>query len=127
MSDEFYMRPILSVQDVEAAITYYCDRLGFRSAWTFPEAKPIIAQVGRNGFDIILDSKSAIPKPATPSVISLSLHQPEELGTLYREFQSRGAIVVSAPVEVPWEKGLYQLQVEDIDSNILILWGQKPE
>ena len=127
MSDEFYMRPMFCVRDVGASIAYYCEKLGFEKSWDHGGEKPIIAQVGRNGLDIILDSASAIPRAATPTVLSMSLHEPEKLGALHRELLGRGAKVVAAPFEVVWEKDLYQLDVEDLDGNVLVFWGEKPE
>ena len=91
MGDEFYTRPILCVRDVGASMTYYCEKLGFAKKWDFPADKPIIAQVGRNGLDIILDSESTIPRASVPSVLSMSLHKPEKLWALYRELKDRGA------------------------------------
>ena len=33
MSDEFYMRPISFVKDVEASVSYYCEKLGFDKSY----------------------------------------------------------------------------------------------
>ncbi len=90
MQEEFYTRPILAVSDVTASISYYCEKLGFEEMWRSPADSPIIAQVGRHGLEIILDSQSAIPKASIPSVLSMSLHQPERLGEIYQEFQTVG-------------------------------------
>jgi catechol 2,3-dioxygenase-like lactoylglutathione lyase family enzyme len=125
--EEFYTRPILSVRDVGASIRYYCEKLGFAPVWAFPEDAAILAQVGRKGLELILDAGSAIPRAATPSVVSMSLHEPRQLGELYRELQHRGARIAAAPFEVVWEKGLYELDVEDLDGNVLVFWGEKPE
>ena len=70
MSDnDFYTRPILSVRDIRSSIAYYCDKLGFEKSWDFGDEILVIAQVGRNGLDIILDAESAIPRAAVPSVL----------------------------------------------------------
>jgi hypothetical protein len=97
VSDEFYMRPLLRVADVEASVAYYCDKLGFTRSWHHGPDKTLIAQVGRGGLDIILDAGSVLPKPATPTVLSMSLHAGDQLGALHREFSERGAKVLSAP------------------------------
>ena len=123
MGDQFYVRPILRVRDVELSIAYYCQRLGFTSSWESGDETPIIAQVGRNGLDVILASGGVIPRAGLPSVLSMSLHQPGNLRTLHRELVDRGARVVSAPFEVDWQEGTYQLEVEDLDGNVLIFWG----
>lgn len=126
MTDEFYARPIFRVGNVEASIVYYCEKLGFERGWSFPDDTPIIAQVGRNGLDVTLDAQSVLPKPKTPSVLSLSLHQSENLGALYLEFEARGAKIVSSTFEVSWEQGVYQFDVEDLDGNVLVFWGENP-
>ena len=79
--DDFYTRPILSVKDVELSVSYYCEKLGFERGWEFDK---VIAQVGRNGLDIILDADSVIPRASTPSVISMSIG---DLEALHRELE----------------------------------------
>lgn len=123
MSDEFYARPMFRVRDVELSITYYCRKLGFTTSWKSGDDNPIIAQVSRNGLDVILASGEVTPSAGLPSVLSLSLHQPGNLEALHREFVDRGARIVSAPFEVDWQEGTYQLEVEDLDGNVLIFWG----
>jgi uncharacterized glyoxalase superfamily protein PhnB len=127
MSDEFYTRPILRVHDVRASIAYYCGQLGFEKVWDFGGDALIIAQVSRSGLDVILDAESVIPRPATPSVLSMTLHEGEKLGALHQELTDRGAKIVSPPFEVVWQKDVYQFDVEDLDGNILVFWGAKPE
>jgi hypothetical protein len=85
------------------SIAYYCDRLGFSTSWTHGDEKLIIAQVGRGGFDLILDSDSVLPRPANPSVVTFSLHKPHGLGDLHREFVRRGADVLCEPFPVIWQ------------------------
>lgn len=58
--DEFYTRPMFHVQDVGLSIAYYCEKLGFTKSWEFA----VIAQVGRDGLDLILDAGSDIPRAA---------------------------------------------------------------
>ncbi len=124
--DEFYLRPILCVRDVSASTRYFCKTLGFDRNWRHPEDEPIIAQVGRNGLDIILDSGSAIPSAQSPSVLSMSLHDSDALGALYEEFSSRGAATNGPPSEVSWQQGVFQFEVKDLDGNVLVFWGDGP-
>jgi len=124
---EFWIRPIFCVRDVASSIDYYVEKLGFQKGWVHGGDKPIVAQVGRNEIDIILDSASAMPRPAMPSVLTFSLREPEKLGALYRDLKDRGAKIIAAPYEVQWQKGTYELDVEDLDGNVLVFWGNKPE
>lgn len=125
--DEFYLRPILCVRDVAASTRYYCEKLGFELSWQFPEDEPIIAQVGRNGLDLILDAKSSIPRARTPSVLSMSLHDADALGALYEELSGRGAVRAGSPSPVSWQEGVFQFEVRDPDGNVLVFWGNEPE
>ena len=127
MGDAFYTRPIFCVRDVATSIAYYCETLGFRKDWESGDDPPAIAQVSRDGLDIILDCRSVIPRAAVPSVLSMSLHAPKDLDALHRELRDRGAKIASAPFEVVWQKGTYQFDVEDLDGNTLIFWGEKSE
>lgn len=126
MDEEFYTRPIFAVEDVSASIEYYCKKLGFKKMWSHPEDKPIIAQVGRNGLEIMLDSQSLIPKSAIPAVLTMTLHHAELLGKLFNDFKQRGVIIAAPPFEVVWQPGLFQFDVEDLDGNRLVFWGDKP-
>lgn len=127
MNEEFWTRPILRVRDVTGSITYYCEKLGFKKRWEHGrDGQLIIAEVGRSGIDVILDCDSVIPRAATPSVLSLSLHKPETLGDLFRELTERGARIVAPPFEVVWQKDTYQMDVADLDGNLLVFWGSKP-
>lgn len=127
MREEFYTRPILAVQDVTASINYYCEKLGFTKVWSSPDEAPIIAQVDRNGMGIILDSASVIPRASNPSVLSMTLHQADQLGALYRELKNNGAKITATPFPVVWDEKLYQFDVEDLDGNILVFWGDAPD
>jgi predicted lactoylglutathione lyase len=127
MSEEFFSRPIFRVRDVAASLDYYCEKLGFTVEWSHGKEAPIVAQVEREGITIILDSGSVMPKPAATSVLSMSMHQPEKLGELHRELERRGAKIVAPPFAVIWQKGTYELDVEDLDGNVLIFWGNAPE
>jgi predicted lactoylglutathione lyase len=127
MGDQFWVRPILRVRDVESSVAYYCEKLGFRKGWQHGEGKLICAQVGNDVLDIILDRASVMPKPEGPSVLTFSLGEPEQLGALYRDLQDRGAKILSPPFPVVWQKGTYELDVEDLDGNILIFWGSEPK
>ncbi len=116
--DEFYTRPMFHVREVGTSIAYYCEKLGFTKSWEFN----VIAQVGRNGLDIILDAGSDIPRAAVPSVISMSVG---DLDGLHQDLEKRGAKITAPPFDVDWQEGIRQFDVEDIDGNILVFWGDE--
>ena len=82
--------------------------------------------MGRNDIEIILDSGSVIPKPAVPSVLTATLHS-GRLGPLYRELRDRGATILAPPFEVIWQEGVQQLDVGDLDGNVLVFHGDRPD
>jgi catechol 2,3-dioxygenase-like lactoylglutathione lyase family enzyme len=126
MTEDFRTRPILRVRDVAASIAYYCDKLGFEKHWEHGTDHLIVAEVGRNGLDVILDSQSVLPKPTGPSVLSIVFDRPETFGKMYQELKDRGARIVTHPFPVVWQEDTYELDVEDLDGNILTFWGGNP-
>jgi uncharacterized glyoxalase superfamily protein PhnB len=52
---DWFARPVLHVKDVEAALRFYMDRLGFTSPWRYDEdGRASVAQVDRQGCALIL-------------------------------------------------------------------------
>ena len=123
MTDKYFIRPVFRVRDVGASVAYYCEKLGCTKRWDHGAHGPIIAEVERGDLSLILDSESVVPKPAGPSVLTLSI---ENLSELHRELVGRGANIVTPPFEVVWQKNTLQFDVEDIDGNLLVFWGDKP-
>jgi catechol 2,3-dioxygenase-like lactoylglutathione lyase family enzyme len=123
VSDKYFIRPVFRVRDVAASVAYYCDKLGCRKRWDHGADRPIIAEVERGDLSVILDSESVVPKPTGPSVLTLSV---ENLGELHRELFWRGAKIARPLFEVIWQKNTCQFDVEDLDGNVLVFWGDKP-
>jgi|SRR5690606_2216543 len=120
---DFWARPIFRVTDVDASVAYYRDVLGFSVVWTHGNSPMIVAQVERGGIDIILDANSAMPRPAGTSVLTLSLHHPENLDELFQRFRERGARVIVEPFSVVWQEGARQFDIADLDGNLLLFWS----
>ena len=123
MSDEYFIRPVFRVRDVAASVAYYCEKLGCRKRWDHGTDGPIIAEIERGDLSVILDSGSVVPKPSGSSVVTLSV---ENLIEMHRELVGRGANIVTPPFEVVWQKNTLQFDVEDLDGNLLVFWGDKP-
>jgi uncharacterized glyoxalase superfamily protein PhnB len=123
MSNKYFIRPVFRVRNVAASVAYYCEKLGCGKRWDHGEDEPIIAEVERGDLSVILDSDSVVPKPAGPSVLTLSV---ENLTELHRELVERGANIVTPPFEVVWQQNAYQFDVADLDGNLLVFWGDKP-
>ena len=57
MSD-WYTRPVLFVADIGRSVEFYVDQLGFTQSWRHEdEGKALVAQVNRQGCELILSSQ----------------------------------------------------------------------
>lgn len=72
----------------------------------------MIAQVARAGIGLILQHGSV--------VAGLNLT------ALHSELAQRSARIRKAPFQVPWQAHVHQLELEDLDGNVLIVWGDLP-
>lgn len=61
-----------------------------------------------------------------PGVIAAELFDHIELDQLHRDFVRRVAKVRAAPFQVSWQAHVHQLEVEDLDGNVLLFWGDLP-
>ena len=117
---DWFARPILSVKDVEAALRFYVDRLGFTSPWRHNEdGRADVAQVDRQGCALILSDSwperigngqmfiSLNVGPATPDAAVAALD------ALRAELEAKGV-----PVKEGWW-GYRLLVVDDVDGNQL--------
>ena len=122
---DWFARPILHVNDVEASVRFYVDQLGFTQAWRYDDNdKPYVAQVERLGCTLILSNSWAgtTPEKLGKSVIFISLNaepHSHEAGVaavdaLRAELESKGV-----PVKDGWW-GYRLLVVDDPDGNQLL-------
>ena len=54
IAHHWYMRPVLFVSDLQAALHFYIDKLGFEKKWHAADGKGTVCQVDRAGCEIIL-------------------------------------------------------------------------
>lgn len=58
MSDKWYSRPVLFVADIDKSVDFYGKQLGFTQPWRYEDdGKAFIAQVDRQGCELILSSQ----------------------------------------------------------------------
>jgi uncharacterized glyoxalase superfamily protein PhnB len=104
--------PVFAVADLEQALAFYCEKLGFTKVWTFGEPAHR-AGVAKDNVEIHLDSLAAGAPPG-PSVIYC--HMDDAVG-YYRELRSRG-LTFALDLEVrPW--GMQDFRVLDPFGNRL--------
>jgi uncharacterized glyoxalase superfamily protein PhnB len=116
--------PQFLVDDLDTAIAYYHEKLGFQEDFTY---ESFYASVSRDGLPIHLK--------CAPKTVSDRIHRKQHehldayvavtgVEALYRELQSRGARITKSLEERPWAcKDFY---VEDADGYILCFSEPKP-
>jgi catechol 2,3-dioxygenase-like lactoylglutathione lyase family enzyme len=118
---EWFARPILNVKDVEAALRFYVDKLGFTSPWRYDEdGQAHVAQVDRQGAAIIL--ARTWPEKTGQGLIFVSLNvepptyeaSTAALDLLRAELEAKGVAVKDGS----W--GYRLLVVDDLDGNQLL-------
>jgi predicted enzyme related to lactoylglutathione lyase len=106
--------PILRVEDMEAAVRYYVDMLGFRNAeW----AMEYFTSVNRDGAGIYLC------KGSQGHVGGWAWIGVQDAAAAYEELKARGAKVHHAPRNYPWA---LEFHVSDPDGNVL-RFGSEPD
>jgi len=106
----WYTRPVLFVADVNRAIQFYVDRLGFEKNWHEGNGAGGVCQVARGECEIILCEDAARSGGARLFVSLI----PEALAELRRELEKR-----SVPSKESWW-GYDVIQVDDPDGNELL-------
>lgn len=107
----WYSRPVLFVADVERALAFYVERLGFAETQRYAEdGCVLVANVEREDCRLLLNCQQPEKVGRARIFISIDL---EPLKTLRAEFETRGA-----PVEDGWW-GYDTMIVRDPDGNEL--------
>jgi uncharacterized glyoxalase superfamily protein PhnB len=100
------MLPHFPVDQVEPAVTYYCDVLGFRINY----AQHDLGVMYRDNVTLLL-----IERPETHKGIGSCTVYIENADQLYQELASKGAKTLAPPVSRPW--GLRDFTIVDLDGN----------
>ena len=107
----WYARPVLFVADVDRAIRFYVDRLGFRKAWHSDDGAGTVCQVNRGECEIIL-CQDAVRSDRGRLFLELSRAGVDEL---LREIAER-----RVTTQRTWW-GYEVLRIEDPDGNELLV------
>jgi len=102
--------PEIPVSDLQAAIDYYCQKLGFDLAMEMVSAGYAIVE--RDGIAIHLFEEDA--KPCVSVGVHIFTHDLEEL---HAELRSRGATICQNIARKPW--GNRDFRVNDCAGNML--------
>ena len=109
-SHRWYARPVFFVADVERAIRFYVDMLGFEKAWHEADGKGTVCQVTRSDCEIILCQDTARRDKARLFVELTA----EGVVAFQRELDER-----AVPYRMTWW-GYDSIQVDDPDGNELL-------
>ena len=113
MAKKWYARPVLFVADIDDAVAFYTDQLGFKEAWRFDDpgtGDPLVAQVDRKGCELILSCQE--PDKTGSGRMFIALDQ-DVLDAARAEFEANGI-----DVEDGWW-GYKLMIVADPDGNEL--------
>ena len=124
------IRPNFIVKDLQASITYYCERLGFQLDFQGPDGGPFWAGVSRDGIGIMLKAVA----PDAPPIPNHNRHDwaPADAhiysmdpDALFDEFRQRGVPFVKELSFI--EAGLWGFTVTDADGYLLVFFQLRNE
>ncbi len=114
--------PFFIVKDVEAALSFYRDRLGFKVTYQEPSDEPFFGIVRRDGAMIMLKSVGTDPLPnwkrQAQARWDAYLYVPDP-DALAAQFSSRG-VEFSEPLK-DTQDGLRGFELQDVDGYVLFL------
>jgi len=110
VSQRWYARPVFFVSDVQGALRFYIDQLGFEKRWHEADGKGTVCQVNRGECEIIL-CEDAARRGKGRLFVELTHEGLEELR---REIAER-----SVPSEQAWW-GYDVIRITDPDGNELL-------
>ena len=110
VTHKWHARPVFFVADLDRAIAFYVEMLGFEKAWHAEDGAGTVCQVNRSDTEIIL-CQSAERHDKARLFIELT---PEGIAALRREIRER-----SIPNRRDWW-GYDVIQIDDPDGNELL-------
>jgi catechol 2,3-dioxygenase-like lactoylglutathione lyase family enzyme len=110
VSQQWYLRPVVFVSDVQRALAFYVGQLGFVKKWHEADGKGTVCQVDRGGCEIIL-CQDAARQDRSRLFIELNRAGIDELR---REIADR-----SLPATTTWW-GYDAIRIADPDGNELL-------
>jgi catechol 2,3-dioxygenase-like lactoylglutathione lyase family enzyme len=110
ISHRWYTRPVFFVSDVQRALSFYIDELGFEKQWHAGDGAGKACQVGHGECEIIL-CKEAARRDKSRLFVELTRAGLDELR---REISER-----SVPFQKTWW-GYDSIRIEDPDGNELL-------
>lgn len=113
--------PWIACADLEATLAFYESRLGFEREWTWG-SPPTDAGLIRGSVRLYFRLDAALAARMADSEISIAV---DEVDTLYREHQARGAPISMTIRDEPW--GTREYHVRDPAGYVLRFSGESAE
>ncbi len=110
ISEQWYMRPVVFVSDVQRALGFYVGQLGFTKKWHEADGKGTVCQVDRGGCEVIL-CQDASRQDRSRLFVELNR---DGIDQLRREIADR-----SLPATMTWW-GYDTIRIADPDGNELL-------
>jgi uncharacterized glyoxalase superfamily protein PhnB len=115
------LSPILSVQDIEASIAFYTEKLSFEHSWSMPpgeDGKTDFACVRFAGADVLLGTMEFVAQgdeSKRGTGIQLYLEVPIEINidTIYQKAKSTGAIITREIEDRDWGERTFNFKDPD--------------
>lgn len=108
--------PEIPVSDINEAVTYYQNNLGFTLDWVAEELG--LAGISKGNCRMFLANREfrKVYGNVGPTLTWLNLESKEEVDELYRVWSGSNAKLMSAPESKPW--GLHEFTAVDPDGNL---------
>ena len=108
--------PEIPVSDMDAALDYYRDKLGFGVDWGGAEGG--IAGISKGQCRMFLTDADFRQNHgnAPPLMVWLNLTSKDEVDELYKIWDADGAKIISSPESKPWK--LHEFTASDPDGNL---------
>ena len=108
--------PEIPVNEMNAALGYYQDKLGFTVDWGGADGG--IAGISKGACRIFLTDPDfrGHHGNAAPVMIWLNLDSEEEVDEMYLIWNDSGARIISPPESKPWK--LHEFTASDLDGNL---------
>jgi uncharacterized glyoxalase superfamily protein PhnB len=109
--------PEIPVAELDTALGYYRDRLGFTIDWS--DAGLGLAGLSQGESRLFMSSAEYRSGQANngPVVLWLNLANRAEIDELHARWSAAGARIAEPPEAKPWK--LYEFSAEDLDGNVL--------
>ena len=108
--------PEIPVSDIDTAVAYYQNQLGFTLDWGSEEGG--IAGISKGSCRIFLTNRAfrASYGNNAPVLVWLNLESKRDVDDLYGTWSAAGARIISQPESKPWK--LHEFTVADLDGNL---------